>query len=136
MCVAHVQLMMLDQTSSDRTGIPPECVMNALTDGMVIQVEEVGAQEVRGRSGGRPRSTKAASLSTAGPSSPAASWDSGAGQTQPKKLPHYISSQQQYALEPEPATSYGQVHSWMLSKLACCSCQRAEQVRLSWGIAA
>ncbi|KAA6421434.1 MAG: hypothetical protein FRX49_08711 [Trebouxia sp. A1-2] len=73
-------------------------------------VEEVGAQEVRGRSGGRPRSTKAASLSTAGPSSPAASWDSGVGRTQPKKLPHHVSSQQQYALEPEPTTSYGQQH--------------------------
>ncbi|KAL0055404.1 hypothetical protein WJX82_000047 [Trebouxia sp. C0006] len=72
------------------------------------QVEEAGPQEVRVRSGGRPRSTKAASLSTAGPSSPAASWDSGAGRTQPKKLPHYASSQQQYALEHEPTTSYGQ----------------------------
>ena len=77
---------------------------------MGVQTEEVGVPEVRGRSGGRPRSIKAASLSTAGPSSPAASWDSGAGRTQPKKLPHYTSSQQQYALEPEPTTSYGQVH--------------------------
>ena len=77
---------------------------------MGVQIEEVGVPEVRGRSGGRPKSIKAASLSTAGPSSPAASWDSGAGRTQPKKLPHYTSSQQQYALEPEPTTSYGQVH--------------------------
>ena len=80
----------------------------------VIQVEEGGGYEVKGRSGGRPRAAKAGSLSTAGPSSPAASWESGAALPHPKRQSPFSSSQQQYSLEADPAASYGQVHALLL----------------------
>lgn len=80
----------------------------------VTQVEEGGGYEVKGRSGGRPRAVKAGSLSTAGPSSPAASWESGAALPHPKRQSPFSSSQQQYSLDTDPAASYGQVHAMLL----------------------
>ena len=72
-----------------------------------MQVDEGTAPEARGRSGGHRKPSKAASMSTAGPSSPAASWDS-AGE-QPKMRTQYGSSQQQYPLDSMPSSGYGQV---------------------------
>ena len=73
-----------------------------------MQVDEGTVPEARGRSGGHRKPSKAASMSTAGPSSPAASWDSAPGE-QPKMRTQYGSSQQQYPLDTVPSSAYGQV---------------------------
>ena len=72
------------------------------------QVQESSGQELKGRTGGRPRASRAAVAKSAGPSSPTASWDSAPAQ-QSRTRSQYGASQAQYPVGQNASNSYDKV---------------------------
>lgn len=74
-----------------------------------LQVEE---QEAKPTPRSRPRTNRAASSSLAGPSSPAPSWDSGAGKQGKVQSPYATASQRYVSNDTYTASNHPQVRSW------------------------
>ena len=91
---------------------------------MAVQVEESTGQEAKATGRSRGRSSRAVNPNLAGPSSPAASRDSGAGKRAKVASP-YAASPQHYL---DTGSSYSQVPAYMVPQVSIQDCKNLPSV--------